>query len=146
LAPVTGATHITKGDSKSGVYLIGTVLGHEKNTAFRSKFGLYQYLVMPFGVCNAPTTCQREINRISQPVLGLELVMKTDVHINEDEGMVVVAYIDDILIATKGSLENHHRRVSKGFQLLMDNNMSIKMDKCIFEVHKTSFLKFRVSS
>jgi hypothetical protein len=117
LARVTGATHITKGHSKSGFYLIGTILGHEKYTAFRSKFGLYEYFVMPFGVCNAPTTCRREINRISQPVLGLEFIMKTDVHIDEDEAMVVVAYIDNILIATEGSLENHHRQVLKGFQL-----------------------------
>jgi hypothetical protein len=104
-------------------------LGHEKYTAFRTKFGLYEYLVMPFGLCNAPATVQREINRILQPLLGLELVIKTEEHIDEDNGMVVVAYIDDILIATKGSWEKHHKQVSKGFQLLMDNNLCIEIDK-----------------
>jgi hypothetical protein len=53
----------------------------------------------------------------------LELVIKTDVKMNEDEGMVVVAYIDEIFRATKESLEKHHKQVSKGFQLLMDNHM-----------------------
>jgi transcription initiation factor IIE alpha subunit len=55
---------------------------------------------MPFGLCNALATFQREINRILRPLLRLKLVITTDVHIDEDEGMVVVAYIDDTLIAT----------------------------------------------
>jgi hypothetical protein len=76
-----------------------------KFTAFSTKFGLFEYLVMPFGLCNPPATVQREINRILWPLLGLELVLKPDVDVNEDERMVVVAYIDDIFIATKGSLE-----------------------------------------
>jgi hypothetical protein len=102
-------------------------------------------MVMPFGLCNAPATFQREINRILRPLLGLELVIKTEVHIDEDEGMVVLAYIDDILIATKGSLEKHHKQVSKCFQLLMDNNMCIEFDKCIFDAYETPFLGFIVN-
>jgi len=144
-ARVLGATHITKIDLKSGFYLIRMALGHEKYTAFRTKFGLYEYLVMPFGLCNTPATFQRGINRILRPLLGIELVVKTDVHVDEDEGMVVVAYIDDIFIATKGSLQKHHRQVSKVFQLLMDNHMCIEIDKCIFDATKTPFLGFIVS-
>jgi len=144
-ARVSGATHITKVDLKSGFCLIRMALGHEKYTAFRTKFELYEYLVMPFRLCNAPATFQREINRILRPLLGIELVIKTDVHIDEDEGMVVVAYINVILIATKGSLEKHHRQVSNVFQLLMDNRMCIEIDKCDFDVTETAFLGFMVS-
>jgi len=144
-ARVKGASHITKVDLKSGFYLIRMALGHEKYTAFHTKFGLYEYLVMPFGLCNAPATFQREINRILRPLLGLELVIKTDIHIDDDEGMTVVAYIDDILIATKGSLEKHHRQVSKVFQLLMDNKLCIEIDKCVFDATQTPFLGFIVS-
>jgi len=142
---VRGATHITKVDLKTGFYLIRMALGHEKYTAFRTKFGLYEYLVMPFGLCNAPATFQREINRILRPLLGLELVIKTDIHIDDDEGMVVVAYIDDILIATKGSIGKHHKQVSKVFQLLMDNHLCIELDKCVFDAIRTPFLGFIVS-
>ena len=145
MARVKSATHSTKVDLKSGFYLIRIALGHEKYTAFRSKFGLYEYLVMPFELCNAPATFQREINRILQPLLGLELVIKTNIQIDEDEGMVVVAYIDNIFIATKGSLAKHHRQVSKVFQLLMDNHMCIEIDKCIFDSTGTPILGFLVS-
>jgi hypothetical protein len=132
-ARVKGADFITKVDLKSGFYLIRMALGHEKYTPFCTKFSLYEYLVMPFGWCNVPATFQREINRILRPLLGLELVIKTDVHVDENEGMVVVGYIDDILIATKGSLQKHHHQVSKLFQLLMDNHMCIKIHKCVFD-------------
>jgi hypothetical protein len=142
---VRGATHITKVNLKSGFYLIRMALGHEKYTAFCTKFGLDKYLVMPFGLCNAPATFKREINRILRPLLGLKLVIKTEEFIDEDNGIVVVAYIDDILIATKGSLEKHHRQVSKVFQLLIDNNLCIEIDKCIFDAEQTQFLGFIVN-
>jgi hypothetical protein len=120
-------------------------LGHEKYTAFCTKFGLYEYSVLPFALCNAPVTFQREINGILRPLLGLELVIKSDICVDEDEGMVVVAYIDIILIATKGSLEIHHRQVWKVFELLMDNHMCIEIDKCVFTATETAFLRFIVS-
>jgi hypothetical protein len=144
-ARVRGANHITKVDLRSGFYLIRMALGHEKCTAFCAKFGLYKYLVMLFGLCNKPATFQREINRILQLLLGLELVIKSDVHIDEDEGMVVVAYIDDILIATKGSIQKHRKQVLKVFQLLRDNQLCIEIDKCIFDATSTPFLGFIVS-
>jgi hypothetical protein len=59
--------------------------------------------------------------------------------------MVVVAYIDDILIATKGSLQKHHDQVFRVFQLLMDNHMCIEIDKCVFDASETPFLGFMVS-
>jgi hypothetical protein len=136
---------ITKIDMRSGFHLIRMALGHEKFTAFRTRFGLFEYMVMPFGLTNAPATFQREINRILQPVLGLELVIRYDVDIENDDGMAVVAYIDDIIIATKGSIQKHHRQVSKVFQLLMDNNMSIEIDKCEFNKEQVPFLGFLVS-
>jgi hypothetical protein len=110
-----GCDFITKIDMKAGFHLMRMAMGHEKFTAFRTKFGLYEYMVMPFGLTNAPATVQREMNRILRPLLGMELVLDSKVTIDEDGGMVVVVYIDDILIATKGSLEKHHRQISKVF-------------------------------
>ena len=142
---VRGATHITKVELRSGFYLSRMALGHDKHTTFRTKFGRYEYLVMPFGLCNAPVMFQTEINRILRPLLGLGLVIKTDIHIDQDDGMVVVALIDDILMATKGSREKHHKQVSKVFQLLMDNHMCIEIDECVFDASATLCLGFMVS-
>jgi hypothetical protein len=141
---IKGADHITQIDLKAGFHLIRMALGHEKYTAFRTKFGLYEYMVMPFGLSNAPATFQREINRILRPLLGIELVINTKIDINEDNGMVVVAYIDDILIATKGSIEKHQRQVGKVFDLLLENQMCIEIDKCVFDAKRVKFLGFIV--
>lgn len=73
------------------------------------------------------------------------MVINSRIHIDEDEGMVLVAYVDNILIATIGSLEKHRRQVSKVFQLLMDNNMCVEIEKCQFNETETTFLGFQVS-
>jgi hypothetical protein len=88
---------------------------------------------------------QWEINPIRRPPLGSKLVIKTDVHSDEDDGMIAVACINDILIATKGSLEKCQKQLSKVFQHMMDNQMCIEIDKCCFNVSKTTFLGFMVS-
>jgi len=142
---IRGADLITKINLKAGFHLIRMLLGHEKYTAFRTKFRLYEYTVMPFGLTNAPATFQREINRILRPVLGIELVIKTDIHIDEDEGILVVAYIDDIIIAIKGSLEKHRRQVGKVCDLLLENQMCVEIEKCVFKQTEVVFLGFIVS-
>jgi hypothetical protein len=70
----------------------------------------------------------------------MELVFDSKVAIDEDGGMVVVVYSDVILIATKGSLDKHHRQVSKVFQLLMDNHMYVEIEKCVFDAKAVPFL------
>jgi hypothetical protein len=83
-ARVSGAIHITKVDLKSGFYLIRIALGHDKYTAFRTRFCFYECMVIPFGLCNAPAIFQSEINRILRPLLGLELFIQTDIHMDDD--------------------------------------------------------------
>jgi hypothetical protein len=58
------AAHITKINLKSGFHLIRMALVDEKFTTFHRKFGLYKYMVMPFGSCNLPATFENEIHRI----------------------------------------------------------------------------------
>lgn len=100
---------------------------------------------MSFRLTNAPATFQREITRILQPLLGIQLVIDFRKHINKDDRMVGVGYIENILMEMKGSLETHHRLVSKVFHLLMDNIRCAEINKCVFNVTETSFLGCMVS-
>src|SRR5205085_11575967 len=76
------AKFFTKLDQKNGFYLLRIAKGDEWKTAFRYRYGLYEYMVMPFGLCNAPSTFQSMINDVFHDLLA--------------EGVVV--YLDDILI------------------------------------------------
>ena len=76
------ARYFTKLDLRNGFYLLRIATGDEWKTSFRCRYGLYEYTVMPFGLCNAPSTFQSMINDVFHDLL--------------DEGVVV--YVDNILI------------------------------------------------
>ena len=97
-------------------------------TAFRTRFGHYQFKVMPFGLCNAPATFQRLMNDLFAA------------YRNE----FVVVYIDDILIFSK-SLEDHLRHVRIVLDTLRKHKLYAKMSKCEFFVESTTFLGHIIS-
>lgn len=142
---IFGADSITQIDLTAGFHPVRMALGDEKYTAFRTKFGLYEYMVMPFGLTNGPATFQREINRTLRPHLGIELVINKKIDIDEDGGLLVVACIDDVLIAPKGSIEKHRKQVGRLFDLLFKNNMRIEIDKCHCDQTDVAFLEFIVN-
>jgi len=130
---VCRANYITKINFKAALHWIWKVLGHEKIAMSRTKFGLYEYIVIPIGLTNAAMTFPREIYCILKPLLGLELFINTTIQPDEDKGMVVVAYINDIDIMTHGSLQTHHPQLGHVFYLVQKNGMGLEIDKCIFD-------------
>jgi hypothetical protein len=126
---VAGATPFSKLDLKAGYNLIRIRKGDEWKTAFRSPLGHYEYLVMPFGLCNAPATFQRMMNDIMRPFVG--------------NG--VVCYLDDILIYSKGSVEEHRELVGKVLQTLIDHGLAAEVAKGEFEKEEVEFLGYIVS-
>jgi hypothetical protein len=100
---------------------------------------------MQFGLTNPLAIFQRQINPILRPVLEIELVINSEIPINPDKGMVVVAYIDDIIIANKGSVEKHRRQAGKVFDILHENTICVEISQCVFEQIEPSFLGFIVS-
>jgi len=101
---VADATIFTKLDLKDGYHLIRIKKSDEWKTAFRTRYGQYEYKVMPFGLANTPATFQRMMNKILREVL--------------DQGVVV--YLDDILIYSKTDAE-HVARVKKVLSRLMEH-------------------------
>jgi hypothetical protein len=97
--------------------------GEEYLTAFRTRFGLFETLVMPFGLTGAPATFQRFINDTLRPYLDI----------------FCTAYLDDILIYshTRSEHEEHLRLV---LTALREAGLYAKLEKCEFFAEETTFL------
>lgn len=92
----------------------------------------------------APAVFQREINQIIPLLLGISFGIITRKEVYKAEGLVVVAYINYIVLATKCSLENHRRQGLNVFQLLLDKTISIEIFKCIFHAAQVPWWGFIV--
>jgi len=125
---VRNAKIFTKLDLKSAYNLVRIKAGDEFKTAFRTRYGHYEYLVMPFGLKNAPATFQHFINDVLSDYL--------------DE--FVISYIDDILVYSN-NVEEHHEHVKKVLKRLIENNLYVKLEKCEFDVEETTFLGYVIS-
>ena len=102
--------------------------GEEWKTAFCCRYGLYEYTVMPFELCNAPATFQSMINDIFRDVL--------------DEG--VIAYMDDILIYSE-TIEEHVSLLRRVMERLRKARLCVNIKKSSFHQRQVEFLSYLIS-
>lgn len=130
LRSLSKAKWLTKLDVIAAFHKVRIEKGDEWKTAFRTRYGLYEWLVTPFGLTGAPATFQRYINHTLREFL--------------DE--FCSAYIDDILIYSNGSLADHRKKVKKVLARLRDGGLQIDIDKCEFEATSVKYLGFIVEA
>jgi len=124
-----GAKYFTKLDVQWGFNNVRMKEGDEWKAAFRTNRGLFEPLVMFFGLCNSPATFQTMMDDIFDG-----LIM---------EGVVVV-YLDDILIFTE-TLKEHRRITWRVMELLRKNNLFLKPEKCEFKKTEVEYLGVIIS-
>jgi len=112
-------------DLRNGFNLIRNQEGDEWKTAFRTRYGLYEFQVMPFGLTNAPSTFQDMMNHVLFDIL--------------DVG--VLAYMDDILVYAKTE-EEHDRLVKEVLERLPRNGLAVSPEKCVWKTDEVEFLGY----
>ncbi|GJP56891.1 hypothetical protein CLOM_g15949 [Closterium sp. NIES-68] len=129
LDQLRGATVFSKLDLRSGYWQIRMADNSIHKTAFRTRYGSYEYLVMPFRLTNAPVIFQAEMNHILRPLL--------------DE--CVVVYLDDILIYSR-DMKQHVEHLRCAYEILQRERFYVKLSKSEFALMKVEFLGHMVSA
>ena len=123
------ARYFTKLDLASGYHQIAMKAEDVHKTAFRTTQGSYEFLVMPFGLANAPATFQRLMNKVFKRELG----------------RFICVYLDDILVFSK-SLEEHISHVRTALERLRTAKLYGRLHKCEFFRTSVEYLGYMVSS
>lgn len=123
-----GGTWFSKIDLASGYHQIPIHEGDIRKTAFRTRYGHYEFVVMPFGLTNAPTAFMGLMNDIFREYLN----------------RCVIVFIEDILIYSK-SQEEHERHQGMVLGKLREHKLYAKLSNCSFWQRRIGFLGHVIS-
>lgn len=123
-----GAQYFSKLDLISGYHQQRIFEPHTPKTAFRCRYGHYEFNVVPFGLTNAPAAFSTMMRTVLNPLLD----------------KCVVAYLDDIMIYSK-SRKDHLHHLRQVLSLLRKHGLYVKLSKCAFLQQQTEFLGHVIS-
>ena len=123
IAEVQDTFVFSKFDVEGGFNKVRIKDGDQHKAAFKIKYGLYEPMVMYFGLCNLPATFQNMMNHIFRP-LKVKWAKR---------GVKIIVYMDNILMATSTSLQDHRDATHDVLDLLQEHDL-LKKKKCRWEV------------
>lgn len=129
LEELGGSNIYSKIDLRSGYHQIRMAKEDIAKTAFRTHAGNYEYLVMPFGLSNAPSYFQGLMNHMFKE------------HLRK----FILVLFDDILVFSK-SLSEHLEHLRITFELLVKHKLCVKQAKCSFEAKRVEYLGYVISA
>ncbi|KAJ9567489.1 hypothetical protein OSB04_003455 [Centaurea solstitialis] len=118
-----GASWFSKIDLRSGYHQLKVKEADVHKTAFRTRYSHFEFLVMPFGITNAPAAFMDLMNRVCRPMLDRS----------------VIVFIDDILIYSK-TREEHVVHLREVLEVLRRERLYAKFSKCAFWLEEVQFL------
>ncbi|GJX38873.1 putative reverse transcriptase domain-containing protein [Tanacetum coccineum] len=124
-----GSSIYSKIDLRSGYHQLRVREKDIPKTAFRTRYGQYEFQVMPFGLTNAPAVFMDLMNRVCKPY----------------PDKFVIVFIDDILIYSKNKQE-HEEHLKLILELLKKDELYAKFSKCEFWFPKVQFLGYVIDS
>lgn len=126
---VNGSTIFTRLDLAQGYHQMRVATADIEKTAFRTRYGLFEFMVVPFGLTNAPAAFSTMMSQVLRPYLD----------------RFVVLFVDDILCFSRSEAE-HLGHLEAVLRTLQQHKLYVKLTKCRFGLREVDFLGHVISA